>query len=104
MKIDDYPAVSDTTGKTYENWSALVEAESNGYMLIAIITSTRNGKAKRWPVAYGPYPNKHEATKAKGRLRTKWKREQREFAYRYGQQSYEFFIREAWKDPRDRMV
>lgn len=83
-------AFSERTGTTYPDWEALVEAESNGYMVIAII---RN-ETTTWPWAEGPFASKREATNARNRLRTRLRREA---ADRSPQATFNLFIRPAWK-------
>lgn len=77
-------------GTEYPDWDALVEAEANGYVAVAII----NDGKQQWPWVVGPYPTKREATNAKNRLRTKMKKEQP----RYPGHTFKTFVRPAWKD------
>lgn len=86
VEIEEY---STATGVTYPTWDALVEAESNGWLCVAIIS---NGK-ETWPWVEGPFPEKRLAIKTRQRLRTKWKREQ----WKHPGQTYQFFIRPAWR-------
>lgn len=88
-------AFSTTTGKTYPDWASLIEAESNGYLAIVLIT---NNRGKTWPWVHGPYPTEREARNAVARLRGKSKRE----GHWYPGQTYKFFVRPAWKDGRER--
>lgn len=87
------PAYSPETDTHYPSWEALVEAEANGYVVVAIITS---GK-ETWPYIVGPIPDKDEANKARNRLRAKWKREMRQ--YPLGQK-VTFHVRPSWKMDR----
>lgn len=89
--------VNETETQTYEDWDALVKAEANGYVVVAIITAP-NYKHP-FPRVQGPYPSKVEAAKAKARWRTKLLRDQRE---RYPNHKFRLHIEEMWKDPRER--
>jgi hypothetical protein len=86
----DIKHVSAKTGESFDTLEELLAAESNGWMVIAVVT---NGK-KTWPAAEGPYPlDKKEATKAAARLRARWKRTARN----YPGITYKIHIRPAWK-------
>lgn len=87
-------AHSSSTGKTYPSWEALVEAEANGYVVVAVIA---DGK-QTWPWVEGLYPTKAEASKARNRMRTKLNRE----STNYPSTSFRLFVRPAWKDGRKR--
>lgn len=94
MSINELPAYSPSTGQTYDNWAALVDAESNGHIVTVIITNTRTGKS--WPWSVGPMPLE-EAQRERARLRVKWKREGELYPYL----SYRWFVRPVWMpDPR----
>ena len=90
--MDDVQAHSSASGTTYPNWDALVAAEANGYVVVAIITKGHIS----WPYVHGTYDDKPEAERARNRLRTKLKREQRERSY--DDHSFSLFVRPAWKD------
>ena len=86
-------------GREYPDWDTLVNNEANGYVVVAII---KGGNYKNpWPHVTGPYPSKVEAAKAKNRIKTKMKREQREHP-RYAEYTFRLHIQPVWKDPRDR--
>lgn len=91
-KFKDLPAYSTETGIEYPDWGALVQAESNGYVVVVIITNTKTGKS--WPWTKGPFGSHAEADKYRNRTRAKWKREES----RYPNLAYQFFVRPAWKD------
>lgn len=85
-------AFSETTGISYQNWEALVDAEANGFVVTAVISRG----SQTWPWSKGPYDTKHEADLARNRLRTRCKRE----LDSYPGTTYKLFIRPLWKDPR----
>lgn len=87
-------AYSASTQREYESWEDLVAAESNGYMVVAIITKGKQS----WPWSIGPFTDRHEAVKARNRLRTRMKRENAQPWY--ADRSFNLFIRPAWKDVR----
>lgn len=91
--MTDIQAHSDTTGKTYENWDQLIEAEANGWLMVVIITNTKSGQV--WPWIVGPMTTRKEAERKRANTRTKWKRDQDNG--RYLHLSYQFFVRPAWK-------
>lgn len=86
-------AYSSATGTSYPNWGALVEAEANGYVVVALITSTRNEHLKSWPWIVGTFDDRAEAMRYRNRTRAKWKRETEQWPHL----SYKFFVRPAWK-------
>jgi len=90
--MDDVQAHSSHSGRTYPNWDALVAAEANGYVVIAVITKD----SRSWPYVHGPYVDKPEAERARNRLRTRMKREQRERSYH--DHTFQLFVRPAWKE------
>lgn len=72
MKIkDDIPAFSEATKITYENWDALVAAESNGYVAVAIMLSSKDV----WAWTVGPFATKAEATKQAAKMRREAKKD-----------------------------
>lgn len=89
-------AYSGTTGKTYPTFDDLVEAETNGWLAIMLITGAHRLAGQTWPWVHGPFATKREAQNAVNRLRTRCKRE----ADQYPGQTYKFFVRPAWKDQR----
>ena len=95
MNDDEIKAVCD--GRVYPNWNALLDAETNGYVVVAIITAPNHRHPL--PRVQGPYFTKVEAANAKQRWRTKLKREQRES---YPHHGFRLYIEPVWKDPRDR--
>lgn len=64
-KKRNIPAYSNTTGKHYESWDALVSAEANGYVAVAIIDDGKDS----WPWVVGPFPTEREATNQAAALR-----------------------------------
>lgn len=96
--IPDMEAVMED-GTRYPNWDALIEAETLGYVVVAIISG---GNYKHpWPRVTGIYPDKVSATNAKQRLRTRMRRQQRE-STEYEGYTFRLHIEPLWKDPRDR--
>lgn len=87
-------AYSSETNRHYPSWDALVEAEANGHVVVAVVTNGR----QTWPYVMGPYPTKPEAERARSRLRSRLKREQAD----YPGATFTLSVRPAWKDPRDR--
>ena len=85
-------AYSERTNTHYPSWEALVEAEANGYVVVAII---RN-KKEVWPWIVGPFPTKREAGNARNRLRRSLRKDS-ENNYSL---NFSLFVRPAWKDPR----
>ena len=85
------PAYSNTTGTNYTSWEALLDYESNGFLVICQITSSRRNET--WPWCVGPFDTKAEAERERARLRAKFKRE----AARWPNLSYKWFVRPAWK-------
>lgn len=79
-------------GREYPNWEALVEAEANGHVVVAVLTRG----SSTWPWVQGPYETKEEADKARARLRTKMNREKRDAP----DVSFSLFVRPAWKERR----
>jgi hypothetical protein len=87
-------AYSTSTDTTYESWEALVEAESNGYLAVALLTNQK----QTWPFVEGPFPTKREATNARTRMRNRFKKESEWQAQVTGK----FFVTPAWKTERKR--
>lgn len=90
---DDIQAYSERTKTTYPNWAALVEAEANGYVVVAIIS---DGK-RSWPYVIGPMPE-DQAKRVHTGMRNKWRREQRDRLVD-PKWTAKFFTRPAWKQP-----
>lgn len=65
MPKKDIPAYSNTTGKTYKNWDALIQAEANGYVAVAIISDGED----TWPWVVGPFNIEREAKNQAASLR-----------------------------------
>ena len=87
-------AYSENTNTHYPSWEALVEAEANGHVVVAIMTSA----TQSWPWVVGPFPTKREANNAKNRLRRTLLKERSKQA---GENlNFSLFVRPAWKDPR----
>ena len=85
-------AYSQDSGKTYPSWDDLVAAESNGWVVVAIISNRKT----TWPWVSGPYQTKREAYNACARLRTRMKKEEAD----YPDHTYSLSVRPAWKDQR----
>lgn len=85
-------AYSPDTGNYYNSWDELVEAETNGYVVVGL--PTRPGAV---PVVVGPYPTQTEARKAQARLRAKWRKEE---AQQHGTHKISTYVRHLWKDAR----
>lgn len=88
------PAYSSATETSYDNWDALLEAEANGFVMVAVITNTHNGRT--WPWVVGPFDSRKDAENYRTRTRTKWKRDQDKRGL-YVHLSYRFYVRPAWK-------
>lgn len=71
LKKKDIPAHSPTTKTTYDNWDALVAAESNGFVAVAIMVS----KNSVWPWMVGPFETEAEANKRAAKMRRQAKKE-----------------------------
>lgn len=67
----DIPAYSPTTKITYDSWDALVAAESNGFVAVAMMVS-RNSV---WPWMVGPFATEAEANKRAAKMRRQAKKE-----------------------------
>lgn len=66
---------SDTTGITYPSWEALVEAEANGWVVVAILKSEK-GSAERYTTfarVYGPFDTQAEARNYRNKVRRAFK-------------------------------
>jgi hypothetical protein len=64
-EVSGNAAYSPDSGKHYPTWDALVEAEANGHVAVAVLD---NGK-ESWPWVEGPFATKREANNARVRLR-----------------------------------
>lgn len=73
----------------YLTWDEYVKEESNGWMVVAIIT---DGK-RTWPWTAGPFPERAEARRLARSTRDRWKREREEPKI-----TFTFHVRPAWKD------
>lgn len=83
-------AFSEATNTHYDSWDDLVRAESNGYVVVAII---ENGR-QRWPWIIGPFEDRSAAERARDRTRTKMRRQ-------VGPgRSFSLFVRPTWKGDR----
>lgn len=89
----EIPAYSQATQTEYANWGELIKAESNGWLVVALITSTRTDHLRSWPWIVGPFESKADAERYRAKTRRKWKRE----AEMYPHLSYVFHVRPAWK-------
>lgn len=85
-------AYSEATGKTYDSYEELVKAESNGWLVTALVTRGD----KTWPWSYGPFAEKSDAERHRNRVRGKWNRTKD----RYPTTTWKFFVRPAWKVDR----
>lgn len=88
-------AYSSDSNKHYPSWEALVEAEANGWVAVAMIRDD----TKAWPWVQGPYPTQKEAQKARNRMRYRLKKDD----WKYPALRYSLFVRPAWKDPKERV-
>jgi hypothetical protein len=70
-------AYSPDTGRTYENWQALLDAETTGYVVVG--TTTRPNTR---PVVVGPFATEEEGKRAQARLRRKWNKEEAEVGHK----------------------
>ncbi len=94
-------AFSTTTGRHYDTWDQLIEAEANGHLVTCIITGR---KGKVWPVSWGPFTTHAEANKFRNRMRAKFKREAKKPWSPYQHQTYAWTVRPAWKPDEERGI
>lgn len=85
-------AYSADTNTHYPTWEALVEAEAEGYLVIAIVSSEK----QTWPWVQGPYPDKREANNARARARNKFKKDIQS-PWVDPNLTASFFVRPLWK-------
>lgn len=83
-------AHSETTGKTYPSWEALLEAETNGWCVVS--TTSRPNTV---PFVVGPFASQADARRAHRRLARRWAKEEG----RYGH-TVKTYTRNLWKDER----
>lgn len=86
-------AYSEETKTTYPDFDALVQAESHGYTVCAIITNSTG--TKTWPWMVGLYPTKQQARRAAANTRAKWRRSQGT----YPRVTWSIFVRPVWRTP-----
>jgi hypothetical protein len=94
----DVPARSADGKRVYENWDALVEAESNGWVAIAVLRE-RAPKATVFSYAVGPWPGpdgKRLATNAAVRIRKSHKKRDEERMHNSDLLTVN--VRPLWKD------
>lgn len=84
---DDIIAIG-RNGQTYPNWDALVAAETNGHVVVAV-PKERSKSTVPWVV--GPWPTKREAVNCRQRMKTKLKKVM-------DLKLLDFYIRYAWKE------
>ena len=89
------PAYSEKTGHSYPNFSALVEAEANGWVCCVVLT---RGSAT-WPWVIGPFPSKRQALREQRRQRGRFTRQQAAHELPVNLTA-KFFVRPAWKEDR----
>lgn len=92
MAKKDIPAYSPTTNTHYPNWDALIQAESSGYVAVAIID---NG-VEIWPWMVGPFATKREASNQAASLRRQARRGE------FDRLKVKVFVRPAWKPNKER--
>lgn len=85
---EEVPAWSGTTHTMYPSWDALVEAETHGFVVVAI-PKKRSKSTVPWVV--GPWATRREANNCRQRMRNKLKKE-------LDLKQINFYIRHAWKD------
>lgn len=83
----DIPAVG-RSGTVYPNWDALVEAETNGFVVVAV---PKQHSKTTVPWVVGPWPTRREANNCRQRMRTKLKQVM-------DLDQITFYIRHAWKE------
>jgi len=93
---DKLMEVFDEAGTRFESWEALVATHANGWVATAILRE----KAPRqtlftWTI--GPFPTKREAVNAGHRLRSKYKRIERDEGY-LPSEIVTVTAKPAWKD------
>ena len=84
-------AYSEVTKTTYPDFDALVQAESHGYTVCAVISRDN----KTWPWMVGLYPTKRAAQRAAANTRAKWRRKPNE----YPGTTWSIFVRPVWRTP-----
>jgi hypothetical protein len=84
----DIEAYSSDTGKRYPNWDALVQAESNGYVVVTI-----NDRPGTYPAVTGPVFTADEGRKLRRRVRRKLLKEETEYPIHT-------HLRVLWKEHR----
>lgn len=93
--LAEVEAYSPTTDTHYPNWDALVEAEANGYVVTAVLCN--DTATLFWSYSEGPYPSKDEASKARSRLRRRY-RNRHSFP---GTRLLVINVRPLWKDEQE---
>lgn len=90
---EEIPAYSEKTDTQYPNFSALVDAEANGWMVCVVL---QRGAAV-WPWMIGPFTSKRRALREQRRQRGRFKRQQanRDLPENL---TAKFFVRPAWKE------
>jgi|JI10StandDraft_1071094.scaffolds.fasta_scaffold03219_9 hypothetical protein len=84
-------AYSEATKITYPDFDALVQAESYGYTVCAVITKGTS----TWPWMVGLYPTKRAALRAAANTRAKWRRSQDA----HPNTTWSIFVRPVWQAP-----
>jgi hypothetical protein len=87
--IEEIGAYSESTGVAYLSWAELVEAEANGYVMVAIITKGNIS----WPWIIGPFATQREAKLNQAKQRRKWNKGKQD----YPELTASFFVRPTWK-------
>lgn len=93
-KPSEIEAYSSATNTTYPNWDALIEAEANGHVAIAVLKHQRTGTI--FTACFGPVPTKREATNMAVRIRNRHRKDMAR-----GDSESELLVvnvRPAWKE------
>lgn len=86
---------SEVTKTTYPDFNALVQAESYGYTVCAVITRG----TKTWPWMVGLYPTKRQAQRAAANTRAKWRRSMHMNPDMNSNMAWSIFVRPVWHKP-----
>jgi hypothetical protein len=74
-------------GNEYPDRESLMAAESNGWIVVSLFHDAQGSVA-----VYGPWPTQHEARNARGRIRTRHRKE-------FGE-AVSYRVRPLWKESR----
>lgn len=98
MSDQELNYVSSDGKRRYASWEDLVAGEANGWVATAILRE-RARRQSLFTYTVGPFPTEREAKNARVRMRTRWRREDRDDR---GVMSdiVAVTVRPAWKDTK----